>query len=430
MQVIKRSNVHELRQAAEAAGSYDEWPLLPPDVDPQARLSCNTVDQPFFAGFDHDTCLAQLTGEATVEFIDSRYLATALSPGDWLYLPAGIHHRVVPQKPALQLRYVGREAHWEEAVFLCGCGERRSSHSWNTGVTLPQEGFSTAVAQHDSLALEGVLCSRCGTTVEAIGTQFRWDEIAAWLRADAHEQLEGLSASRLTAMPRPDPARHPRKGNVLWSGHLMNSQSAPLFPELGPGSMVPCVAMAYGRPRPFTGRFIHENSVDEVILTLAASGTTAAPGTLRVGPRRHVVENRLGDVHDPERFTVIVITQRQDPSGIQRESVTLLCDSCESALHAVDVEFSPPTTAPIPGFDTILIAERAAREFNSDETLRRCDGCGATNAPFDVDHFGWDRYAERLRVANEAARQLAATGTITDQLNQGRLDAQAADHRR
>jgi hypothetical protein len=183
-----------------------------------------------------------------------------------------------------------------------------------------------------------------------------------------------------------------------------------MFPELGPGAMVPCVAIGYGRSRPFLWRFFHENSVDEVVLVLAAKGGALHPGVLRVGSRHHRVEVALPDPYDPAQYVVSVIVQRQSTSEAQRERFSLRCRTCDHEIFSETIEFTPPTTAPLPGFDTILLAARSVELYNESEEQRRCPACGTLNDRFDLDHWGWDRYRQRLEVANAAAVDLANAG--------------------
>jgi len=63
---MNRSRALSIFQEAKAAGSYDEYPVLPPDIDPQLHLSRNHRPQPFFLVCEHDCVLTQMSGRATV----------------------------------------------------------------------------------------------------------------------------------------------------------------------------------------------------------------------------------------------------------------------------------------------------------------------------------------------------------------------------
>jgi hypothetical protein len=403
MRDVPRSRVQDLYGLADRVHSYDEWPLVPEEVDPQVSISHNDVRQPFFLILDHDTCVAQLKGTARIEFSEGPIRQLPLEPADWVYVPAGIGHRIKPYTPSLQLRFSAREAHIERAVFKCDCCQSDlSSTTWNSGSTLRQEGFLAAALRAERFVQHP--CPHCGASVTRDESSYRWREVAELLR---HGPASTDPSSEVKVDKIQDFGdRYPWKANALWAGHLMNSQSAPLFSELGPGAMVPCVAMVFGREDPFTGCFFHQNTVDEVVLWQATSGDPLQAGMLRVGDRNHPVQNRLPDPRDPDQFVVSVIVQRQTPEGPQREQVTFRCHVCDAPLISNLVEFVPPTTAPIPSFDTITLAARTAREFNADGEKRQCNSCGTVNPSFDLGHWGWDQYAARLRVANKAALSL------------------------
>src|SRR5262252_2071864 len=65
---MNRSRALSIFQEAKAAGPYDEYPVLPPDIDPQLHLSRNDRPQPFFLICEHDCVLTQMSGRATVLF--------------------------------------------------------------------------------------------------------------------------------------------------------------------------------------------------------------------------------------------------------------------------------------------------------------------------------------------------------------------------
>jgi len=403
-----RNQAQNVFDLADAVGAFDEWPLLPEPVDPQVALSRAPVPMPFHLAIDHDTLLVQIKGEATVAFADGPVREMEVAPGDYVYLPAGLPHRVIPRSSSLQLRFSGREAHAERASFRCeGCSAELGSTAWSSASTLRQEGFGGAL---DAFAEDGAggPCPGCGTVAPAVGAAaFRWDEVARELRArgEGGEPDAGDGAE----VPPPDPGRAPQKANAFWAGHLMTSQSAPMFPELGPGAMVPCVAMIYGNERPFTGRFFHCNTVDEVSFMFGANAGPLRAGTLRVGDREHVVKTHLPDPTDPEQYVFIVIVQRQSPSEPHTETFWLRCDECDAALVEREVTFVPPSGEGVPGFDTLLLAAESAAELNRNEAARTCPECDHVNPPFDVDHSGWQRYAARLRVANAAAAAARAS---------------------
>jgi hypothetical protein len=110
---VERKRFLNAYPAAEDAHSYDERPLLLEHIDPQLFLSRNSVPQPFFLVCEKDTVLTALSGEAIVEFRECSLLHHRLVAGDFVYVPAGTPHRIVPSKPGLHLRYKARVAELE-----------------------------------------------------------------------------------------------------------------------------------------------------------------------------------------------------------------------------------------------------------------------------------------------------------------------------
>jgi hypothetical protein len=408
VELIPRSRVHDVFALAEAVRDYDEWPLLPNDVDLQVTLSRNAVEQPCDLAIDHDTLLVQLAGEAVVAFRHASVRALRVVPGEVVYVPAGLPHRVLPCTRSLQLRYAASHTHVERASWSCaGCGAELSSTAWDTGAALRQQGLAVALEAYAASAA-GRPCPACGTLAPLVepGAQ-RWDDVARALRARGDGSAAGAPASPAPAAPGPAATpRAPLHASALWAGHLMTSQSAPLFPVLGRGAMVPAVGLTHGTARPFGGRFHHRNSVDEVILVLGANAGPVRAGTLRVLDRAHTVRNGLPDPRDPEQHVMTLIVQRQSTAAPQEETFSLQCEACDAVLLEQTVAVEPPATAPLPGFDTLLLAAASVERFNGDAAARTCRACGAVAEPFDVEGVGWARYAARLRTANAVAQAL------------------------
>src|SRR5207237_3246410 len=98
----KTSNV--FREAANAWGSYDDYPVGPPGTDPMPHLSRNRVAQPFYLVSEADQVLIQMAGEGEILFAERDPARMALSPGDTVYIPAGVPSRLVPRGENLQVR--------------------------------------------------------------------------------------------------------------------------------------------------------------------------------------------------------------------------------------------------------------------------------------------------------------------------------------
>ena len=179
-----RKRAFNIFQQAREAGPYDEYPVLPPDIDPQLHLSRNDRPQPFYLICEHDCLIAQLKGRATVQFKDSNVLQFVLNIGDFLYVPAGTPHCILPETESVQVRYKARDAGWEGAGWYCAkCGAELWRSEWNTADQLPQEGYWLSCRTfNEESALR--TCRVCGHAADMIDLSgFRWREIAVELRS-------------------------------------------------------------------------------------------------------------------------------------------------------------------------------------------------------------------------------------------------------
>lgn len=179
----RKNNFNIFREAPKLA-SFDEFPMLRPDVDPQVTLSNNSVDQPFYLVCEKDTVIAQASGTAQVVFHAGPVRYFDLLPGDFVYVPGGTAHRVLTREAGNQIRYKAREPGAEAAVWYCEqCDSEVDRHSW------PQEqpaqaGYQAACEQHNAETGRRT-CSACGHTHAAIDlAAFRWKAIAEALAQD------------------------------------------------------------------------------------------------------------------------------------------------------------------------------------------------------------------------------------------------------
>ena len=102
---MARKKTFQTFREAKKLGPYDERPMLPDDVDPQLHLSRNDRIQPFYLICGKDTLIAQLSGEGRVEFQGTSVNYHPLAPGDFIYVPAGAPHRIVPDTECVNFRY-------------------------------------------------------------------------------------------------------------------------------------------------------------------------------------------------------------------------------------------------------------------------------------------------------------------------------------
>ena len=125
-----------------------------------------------------------MSGQATVIFKDANVLRFPIGPGDFVYVPAGTPHRIVPETESIQIRYKPKEAGWEGAAWYCeGCGRELWRAEWNTGEQISQEGYWQACQAFNEDSARRT-CAGCKTVADRIDLGgYRWREIAAELRA-------------------------------------------------------------------------------------------------------------------------------------------------------------------------------------------------------------------------------------------------------
>lgn len=179
---IRRKNAWNLIRDRAKFSNFDEYPVLKEDVDPQLHVSANSVDQPFFVILEKDNVLASMSGRAQVQFKGASVLYFDLEPGDHVYVPAGIPHRIVGASNALHLRYKAREAGLEAVAWYCDhCAEELDRYVWDNAQQVAQAGYHTAVTRFNEDAHRRI-CKSCGHEHPVIDlTPFRWDALAATL---------------------------------------------------------------------------------------------------------------------------------------------------------------------------------------------------------------------------------------------------------
>lgn len=180
---IERKRFLNIFPLAEESRSYDERPLVLEHIDPQLYLSRDTVAQPFFLICEKDTVLAAMSGDADVDFRDCSVLRHRFSSGDFVYVPAGTPHRIVPRQPSLHVRYKAREAGLEAVAWYCDmCGTERHRIEWNTADELPQEAYARACDHYEATIAE-TRCVKCADVAPHLDLgDIRWEAIAKALR--------------------------------------------------------------------------------------------------------------------------------------------------------------------------------------------------------------------------------------------------------
>jgi 3-hydroxyanthranilate 3,4-dioxygenase len=174
---------------AQKAGPYDEYPMFPPGTDPQICLSRNAKPQPFYLVCEHDTLLVQMSGEGRVLFQDAPARYHTLEPGDFVYVPGGTPHRIIPASESVQYRFKAEHPGLEGVAWYCeACNAEIRRDEWDTAQELPQEAYLRLCEQFNA-SEQHRTCPQCAAVHSAVDIRGnRWAEIATELRALAKQR--------------------------------------------------------------------------------------------------------------------------------------------------------------------------------------------------------------------------------------------------
>jgi len=385
---MRRKNRFETYKEAASRGNYDEFPMLELGIDPQLHLSRNRVAQPFFLICEQDTIVAQMSGSARVEFRDSPANYFNLTIGDFVYVPGGTPHRLVPSAESIHLRYKAARPGLEAVAWFDG-NEEVARVTWDCADELPQEAYLRACRAFNADA-----SLRKGLPAIDLAL-YQWDKIGTEVKdaeafesehvhkKPAGEQPNAPQRSPGKTIATPSDDRVPLKVNVYDFARTATTALSPMFPYFAPGCIVPCIALQDPGARGEMGYFVHYNTVQEVNLCVGSSNTFRVPGGVSVGPTTHPVGQKPDQVEHSSMYYMGVITQRQAVGVPQREAMIFHCDKCGAELLRRDYEadafpdrLEGPTDAQIIGLPTISQSSAAAEAFNKSEAARTCKGCG------------------------------------------------------
>lgn len=441
---MRRKNRVDLYAEAPTRGNFDECPMLEIGIEPQLHLSRNEITQPFFLICEKDCVIAQLHGTARLEFRNASVNYFDLVLGDFVYVPGGTPHRILPTSPSLHLRYKAEHPGLEGvAWFSPKTGSEIARVVWDCAIELPQEGYQRACSSYNRSAAMRT-CPDTGSVLPPIDmSPFTWDDIAKEIReAEAFERQR--AEKRGVVVPpqeprapgdlvfRPPPTHtEPARVNIYEFVRIATTQLNPMFPYLGPGCIVPCSAMHDPEWKNAMGYFIHENTVNEVNLCFGAVSNFRASGAVFVGPmqhgvgqkpdpdfsgEKHGVGEKRGNEDRPDMIAIQVIAQRQAVDQPQREAFSIVCEGCESELcrYPYDAHAFPDPVENVPdtrilGLPTISQDAWIVERINADETLRTCGKCGHVNPKFPTSYWGWADYRRRTHVVLRARKLMAET---------------------
>ena len=148
--------------ANRTIGSYDDFPVLNPGIDPMVYLSRNKVPQPFWLLSDKDQTILNLSGRCRIEFKDCEYNYMQLEPGDAVYLPAGIPNHIIPDTECLQLRFKAEPPGHEEIRFYCQrCHHLTYNMSFDAGEEIAQQVYWETCQEYNRKQPNRT-CHNCG----------------------------------------------------------------------------------------------------------------------------------------------------------------------------------------------------------------------------------------------------------------------------
>ena len=182
---MPRKKTFQTFREAGKSGPYDERPLLPDAIDIQVYMSRNNHPQPFFLICEKDTLICQMSGEGRVEFKDTSVNYHLLVPGDYIYVPAGAPHRLVPDGENVTLRYKAQDAGLEGIAWYCaGCGSELFREVWDTVEEICHDAYLRITgAFNDNQNYRN--CQACGAVHELVDlSRYRWEEIAEEIREE------------------------------------------------------------------------------------------------------------------------------------------------------------------------------------------------------------------------------------------------------
>jgi 3-hydroxyanthranilate 3,4-dioxygenase len=175
---MPRKKTFQVVREAGKLGPYAEMPMLPDEIQVQVHLSRNDKPQPFHLICGKDSMLALVAGAGAVEFKGVHAARLALKPGDFVYVPAGTPHRLLPAEESVVLRYKAQPAGLEGVAWFCpGCGGELHRAVWDTAADSSHAKYRE-IGTHFAGDASLRTCKSCGSVHDAPDVAaFRWDEM-------------------------------------------------------------------------------------------------------------------------------------------------------------------------------------------------------------------------------------------------------------
>ena len=179
MPIERKKTLNVFKDAREAWGSYDDFPVGEPGTDPMPHLSRNRIAQPFYLVSEADQVIIQMAGRGEIRFRDSDPEVLVLEPGDTVYVPACVPSQLVPYGETVQVRLKAEPGVREAVAWYCACSALVAATEIAPGVV--QAGYLAAVHAFNASPRVCPACRQVHPAAE-LG-DIAWSETAAAIRA-------------------------------------------------------------------------------------------------------------------------------------------------------------------------------------------------------------------------------------------------------
>jgi 3-hydroxyanthranilate 3,4-dioxygenase len=183
MALERKKTLNVFKDAKAAWGSYDDYPVGPRGTDPMPHLSRNRLPQPFFVVSETDQVLIQMAGHGHIHFVGIEPDHMTLTPGDTVYIPAGVPNRVSPDGENLQIRLKAEPPSREAVVWYCPqCAAEVCSKEIAAGIVQDQYWNAVKTFNDDSAPRT---CKDCGAVHPPVELgDIAWLDVAKALREE------------------------------------------------------------------------------------------------------------------------------------------------------------------------------------------------------------------------------------------------------